>query len=495
MQTSTEPCMADQQISASPARAMLVAVLTLLAGCAVGPDYTPPETPMPDAWQLELSRGLESGEASISTWWTVFGDDVLDGLIERARSGNLDLRAAVGRVDEARAIRGIARGEWFPAADIGGEYQRQRESESVSGPSGFKTDDFYEAGVDASWELDFFGRIRRSVESSDASLEATIDDYRDALVILFSDVAGAYVGLRTAQSRLIFARENVQAQRETLELTQKRNRAGLSPELDVRQAELNLAQTESAVPVFQQQIAEAIHRLSVLVGAHPSTLRSELATGGAIPTPPPQVALGLPVDLLRQRPDIRAAERTIASNNARIGVATADLYPRFTLLGTFAFSALDATSMFTGDASTFGFGPTMQWSIFNGGRVLSNIRAEEVRTQLALVAYENTVLGALEEASNAIVGFERQSARRDALGRAVIAASESVVLAKRLYKAGLTDFLNVLNMEESLFISQDTSARSQGTVAADLIGIYKALGGGWQPSALEAEPIAGEEAP
>lgn len=472
-----------------------VFTMWVLSGCAVGPDYVPPDTPMPDAWQLELGRGLADSDDTISTWWTVFDDQVLDGLIERARSGNLDLQAAVARIDEARAIRGISRGEWFPAVDIGAEYQRKREPVSLLGPIGGDTESFYDAGIDASWELDFFGRIRRSNESADASLAATIEDYRDALVILYADVAGTYIELRTAQTRLTSARENVEAQKGTLELTRKRYKAGLSPELDIRQAELNVARTESSIPTFRQQIAEAIHRLGVLVGAYPATLRSQLSAVAGIPTPPPEVAVGLPVDLLRQRPDLRSAERTIAANSAKIGVATSDLYPRFSLLGTFAFSALDASDMFTSVATNFKVGPTVQWSIFNGGRVLSNIRAEEARTQLALVDYENTVLEALEEATNAIVAYVQQSERRDALDRSVVAASESVRLVKRLYRSGLTNFQNVLDMERSLFAQQDALAASNGSVAFNLIRIYKSLGGGWQPSASGTESQPGEVSP
>lgn len=485
-------------VAASRGRALvgapILATLVWIVGCAVGPDYRAPETAMPDAWQLEAGRGLERGDAALETWWTVFDDAVLDDLIARAQSGNLDLQAAMARVDEARAIRGIARGEWFPSVGLDGEYQYQRRSRSFWGAFGGRNDDFYSAGLDTSWEVDVFGRIRRSNESAQASLVATEEDYHDVLVILLADVASTYVNLRTAQERLVTAQENVGIQRGTLHLTRERNRAGLSPELDVRQAQLNLARTESFIPTFHQRIAESIHRLGVLLGDRPSALRGELAPVAGIPNPPAQVMLGLPVNLLRQRPDIRSAERTIAANSAQIGVATADLYPRFALLGTFAFSALDAGRMFSGDASNFGVGPTIQWNIFNGGRVLSNIRAEEARTQLALVDYESTVLDALEETDNAIVAYVQQSTRRDALDRSVVAAREAVRLVKSLYKNGLTDFQNVLDMERSLFAQQDELAKSRGTVALDLIRIYKALGGGWQPGAGEEQPVEGAEA-
>jgi NodT family efflux transporter outer membrane factor (OMF) lipoprotein len=334
-------------------------------------------------------------------------------------------------------------------------------------------------GVDASWEIDVFGRIRRAVEASNAELAAAVEDYHDTRVILLAEVAATYVDLRTAQLRLAYARENAEIQRGSLRLTTDRNRAGLVPDLDVRQAELGLAGTEAAIPSLEQQEREAIHRLSVLQGRPPGDLAAELLAVRPIPQPPERVLVGAPADLLRRRPDIRAAERRVAAQTARIGVATADLYPRFSLLGSFSFDALDAAKLFTGDAAAFSVGPAVRWNLFDGGRVRALIAAEEVRAQQSVTRYESTVLRALEETENAIVAFEREQERRDLLRRAVTAAAEALDLVRTLYRIGLTDFQNVLDTQRSLTVQQDELAVSEGLVTLNLIRIYRALGGGW----------------
>ena len=450
--------------------------------CAVGPNYVPVEPEVPDSWQQELTRGLSAGQASLQTWWTVFEDPQLTALVERAVESNLDLRLAVQRIDESRGQRGIARGEWFPSVFNFGSYSRNQFSQAgfalPGSGDGFNA---YQFGFDTTWEIDIFGRIRRQVESANASLEASVEDYRDVLVVLLADVASTYTELRTAQLQLEFARSNLELQRGTLQLTRDRNAAGLAPDLDVRQAELNLAETESSVPLFERNVQLSIHRLGVLLGTSPGALRAELAPQGPIPRPPEQVLVGLPIDLVRQRPDVRAAERAVAAQNAQIGVATADLFPRFALIGSFAFDALDAARLFTGDATAFSFGPAMRWNLFDGGRVRANIGVQDSLTEQALTLYENTVLLALEEAENAMVAYAREIERRDALERAVLAAAQATDLVKTLYRTGLTDFQNVLDTERSLTRQQDLLAQSRGDVTLNLIRIYRALGGGWSP--------------
>ena len=456
----------------------------LSLGCAVGPNYVPPQPDLPDVWHRELTRGLETGDADLRTWWTALGDPVLDRLIQRASAGNLDLRDALARVDEARARRGVARGDWFPALDGTGAYSRNRLSESTNQeepPGRGRTDDSYMTGFDASWELDVFGRVRRSVESADANLLASVENYRDVLVILYADVARNYVDVRTFQERVRLSLENVKTQTGSLSLTRDRNRAGLVGDLDVRQAELNLASTEAFVPLLRQQLAAAVHRLGVLLGEHPSALDAELSAQAPIPLPPERIRVNVPADLVRQRPDIRTAERTLAAETAQIGVATADLYPRFSLLGTFAFDAVSIADWIKGGSISYGFGPAFRWSLFDGGRIRSNIEVEDAQTERALVAYEQTVLNALEDVENSITFFVEENERRDDLQRAVTAASEAVKLVNTLYRTGLTDFQNVLDTERSLFLQQDEHAASQGAVTQNLIRLYRSLGGGWSP--------------
>jgi NodT family efflux transporter outer membrane factor (OMF) lipoprotein len=440
---------------------------------------------MPDVWHQELARGLETGEASLRSWWTVFNDPLLDGLIDRATEGNLDLEQALDRILEARADLGIAAGELFPSTDAIGTEQRDRASEEVlpEVPSTqSRTDTFYQLGMDASWEIDVWGRIRRSVESADASLQAQVEDYRDVLVSLYADVAATYVEVRTLQARIRSALGNVETQRGSLQLTVDRRNAGIGSDLDVSQAELNLASTESFIPTLRTRLAQAIHRLGVLLGRPPSTLYAELDAEAPIPVPPDEILLGVPTELLRQRPDIRRAERELAARNAQIGVATALLYPTFSLIGTFGFESFDSSELLKRGSRAYSFGPAFRWNIFDGGRIRNAIRAEDARTEQALARYEQTVLRGLEDVENAMVAFVQESERRDSLLRAVVAARKAVELVTTLYRTGLTDFQNVLDMERSRFEQEDDLEESQGLVAQSLIGIYTALGGGWTPA-------------
>jgi outer membrane protein, multidrug efflux system len=319
------------------------------------------------------------------------------------------------------------------------------------------------------------------VESATAGLQASVEDYRDVLVSVFAEVGTTYVEVRTLQERIRLAELNVRNQRSTLQLVIDRNRAGLVGDLDVRQAEQNVARTESFIPTLRSSLAAAIHRLGVLLGDSPSTLFAELGPQGPIPDAPNEILVGVPANLLRQRPDIRQAERALAAQTARIGVAKADLYPRFTLLGTFALQALDSGKWFTGDALSYGYGPAVRWNLFDGGRVRANIQAQEALTEQALIGYEQTVLVALEEVENAMVGFVQENDRREALQRSVAASVAATGLVKTLYRTGLTDFQNVLDTERTQFQEQDTLAQSEGFVTQNLIDVYRALGGGWSP--------------
>lgn len=468
------------------------AAFLLVQGCMVGPDYVPPDTQMPDRWSQELSQGLSEGEADLRTWWTNLDDPTLDRLIGHATQGNLDLKQAVARIRQARAQFGIATGEIAPTIDADGQIQTSRVSNNVAGvaPPQDRTDTFYSLGLDASWEIDLWGRIRRNIESADASIGAQIEDYRDVLVVLYAEVADTYVQIRTLQSRILSALGNVRTQEGALQLTINRNRAGLAPDLDVRQAQLNLATTQAFVPTLRAALAQNINRLAVLLGAFPSELQAELAQDAPIPSPPAEVVLGLPTELLRQRPDIRQAERQLAAQTAQIGVATADLYPSLSLSGAFAFESFSSSDLFQWKSRAFQFGPTVRWNIFDAGRIRNNIVLQDALSEEFLASYEQTVLTAVEEVESAMANYVQEVQRREALQRSVVAARASVDLVDTLYRSGLTDFQNVLDTQRSQFTQEDALAESRGLVTQFLIQLYQALGGGWGQAPAEGSAPA-----
>ncbi len=467
----------------------------LVVGCiTVGPDYVAPEPEVPDAWANAATAGLETGESNVHLWWTTMDDPLLNHLIQRARENNLDLRIAFARILEARALRGVATGERYPDVDGTGFLSRDRASESLfPNTAGLpRTDTTGGLGVDASWEIDFWGRIRRSIEASDAALEASVEDYRDVLVLLFSEVASVYTDVRIAQERIRFAEANAESQLGSVDLTRTRYDAGIAPQLDVRQAELNLASTNSVIPALESSMMLSIHRLSVLLGEPPATLYGLLLESEPLPQVPAEIALGIPADVVRQRPDVRSAERDVAAESARVGIATADLYPRFSLSGTFGFSA--SNDLFDSGNRVWGLGPSFRWNLFDGGRVRGQILAQEARLEQAVARYEQTVLFALEEVENAVVSYLKEDERRQDLQDAVLAAEQSVELVNVLYRTGVTDFQNVLDAERTLFLRQDDLAESQGLVVRNYISVYRALGGGWDPAPIALdEEVADQE--
>ncbi|MHC4266165.1 MAG: efflux transporter outer membrane subunit, partial [Planctomycetota bacterium] len=416
----------------------LILYIIFIHGCTVGPDYVPPETQLPDAWHQELAEGLSDGQPVLKTWWTTLNDPLLDSLIEKAEQSNLDLKTAASRIQQARALLGIASGEYFPQVDATGFYSRDRVSENglLAPPTGnVDQTNLHRVGVDSTWEIDVFGRISRSVESANASLQASVENYRDVMVILYAEVALNYIEVRSLQARIQYALKNIELQKGTLKLTQDRLKAGLVPELDVEQAKLNLANTESVIPNLRSRKIQAINRLSVLLGEQPGSLHEELTKLADIPDVPESVVLGLPAELLRQRPDIRRVERNLASQTAQIGVATADLYPAFSLSGTFALEAQNLDDLDNWDSRTWGFGPAFRWNLFDGNRIRSNIQLEEARTQETFLQYEQAVLLALEEVEDSMVAYEEEQIRLEALMRSVDAAQKSVGLVDTLYRS------------------------------------------------------------
>jgi NodT family efflux transporter outer membrane factor (OMF) lipoprotein len=474
------------------------AVLAVTAACTtVGPDYEQPEAELPDAWHTAAIAGLDDGTAALETWWQVFDDPQLDSLVARSASGNLTLREALWRVEEARALRGIAAGSARPQVGFSGESSRSEPSDNgplgeLAPPGGFEAGDLHDYGVSAFWEIDVFGRIRRQVEAADATTEATVEAYRDVLVSLYAEVALAYIDVRTQQERLDLAGSNVNGQENTLQLTRDRFDAGLVSALDVAQAESNLANTRSLIPFIERDLERALNRLAVLLGQAPGAVHDELDGAAPIPREPADVAVGLPAELLRQRPDVRQAERLLAAQTARIGVAEADLYPTFSLAGFLGLQASGFGDLTDSDSVTWGFSLPIRWQIFSGGRIRSQVRAEEARTEQLLANYERTVLLALEEAENAMVAYGSELERRQRLAEAVDATQRSLELVLTQYTAGLTDFQNVLDTQRTLLTREDELARAGGTAVGNLVRLYLALGGGWDPD-LDQPPVAASD--
>jgi multidrug efflux system outer membrane protein len=447
--------------------------LIFLAGCKVGPNFQPPETPVPDEWVGPVSPPPTTAEQDLAHWWTVFQDAALTSLIERAIQSNLDLRLAAARVRQARAARGIAASGLGPTVDATGSYRRTGDA--------IRTTDLYQAGFDAFWELDIFGGTRRSIEAATANLEAAQDARLNVLVTLSAEVALNYIDLRGFQERIAIALRNLKAQQHSADLTRQRFEGGFVSGLDVANAEAQVASTAAQIPTLEQSARQATYSLSVLLGLEPGALLAELTPPEAIPAGPPVVPVGIPSELLRRRPDIRQAEAEIHAATAQIGVATADLFPRFSLTGNLStqgdkFSALgDWANRF------WSIGPSASWTLFATGRIRSNIEVQKALQEQSLIIYRQIVLTALQDVENALIASAKEQEHYQALTAAVAANRRAVDLATKLYTQGQTDFLNVLQAQGALYLSETAQALSAGTLATNLVALYKALGGGWTP--------------
>ncbi|MBL0926250.1 MAG: efflux transporter outer membrane subunit [Phycisphaerales bacterium] len=459
-----------------------MSLAAVFAGCTVGPNYAPPMPEVPASWQQTLAGGPSSASAEAARWWTTLNDPKLNELIDRAVAGNLDLRAARARLREARAQRGVVAADFWPSADASGSYSRGRNSASTSQGrfSNFGEYDNFQTGFDATWELDVFGRTRRGVEAAEAEIASAAENIRDVLVSLTAEVAANYVDLRSSQRRLEIASNNVRVQQSTVELAESRFKAGIASELDLARARSNLASTQAQIPSIRAAVDQSARRLAVLSGRNPGDLLAELSEARPIPPIPPSVPVGLPSDLLRRRPDIRRAERDIAAATARIGVATADLFPRFSLTGQFGFASSEVGEWFDSPARFWSFGPAVRWNFFSAGRVRSNIAVQEARADQATIRYQQAVLTALEDAENSLTNYAREQTRRTSLAESVAAEQRAVDLANELFTKGLTDFLSVLDSQRQLYALQDQLVVSERQVTTNLISLYKALGGGWE---------------
>ena len=456
----------------------------------VGPDFHKPEPAVPKRWYgvdapaaspVSVAVPRETGA---SLWWKNFDDPILSSLVERAVQANLDVRLARSRIRQARAERGVAAAGLWPEIDASTTYSYNRGNLSGMGASpgwipGF-TNNYYQAGLDASWELDFFGGVRRNVEASEAVVQAAVEDLRDVLVTLLGDVGTNYINLRCFQQQIDIARENLKSQRRTVEITRKKHQTGLVSALDLANASAQVAQTESQIPVLESSAQGAIYALSVLLAQEPAALGQELTAGKPIPAVPPEIPVGLPSDLLRRRPDIRRAEAGIHAATARIGVATADLFPKFSLTGSYGFSSLDISKLANWQSAAWTVGPSVSWPIFDAGRIRWNIESRNAQEEQALLAYDKTVLSALKDVETSMFAYAREQERRRTLIEQVAQNQKAFDLSMKLYVAGKVDFLNVLIAQRALYTSQDALAQCTRSLSVDLVALYKALGGGWE---------------
>jgi NodT family efflux transporter outer membrane factor (OMF) lipoprotein len=472
-------------------RALLAVVLLagLVSGCAmVGPDYGRPSVKVEQTWLETADKRVQTASVNYKDWWQVFQDPVLNRLIDTAYQENLTLRIAGVRVLEARAQLGAVIGEFYPQTQIGaGSYSRTRFSEREA-QSAYANQITYgqdQLGFSLSWELDFWGKFRRSIQAADARLQATMADYDNVLVSLTAEVANNYINIRTLEKRLEISRRNVQIQTESLQIAEARFKGGTTSQRDVEQATTILANTQATIPTLESQVRQAKNALCVLLGLPPSNLANLLQGPEEIPAPPPQVAVGIPADLLRRRPDIRSAELQAMAQCSRIGVAKADLYPSFSLMGTVGFAASDMATFYLSDlfqwrSRTGSFGPSFQWNILNYGRITNLVRVQDARFQELLIAYQNSVLKAQQEVEDSLVAFLRAQERARFLSNSTNAAKRSLDLAVLQYREGITDFTTVLTAQQALLNEQDSLATTLGDISKNLVGVYRALGGGWQ---------------
>jgi NodT family efflux transporter outer membrane factor (OMF) lipoprotein len=461
-------------------RTVAAVVSLLCSSCLVGPDYKPPDASLPPGWPAPVGGGLAAEAYAPDGWWKNLGDPLLDDLVERAVASNRDVTRAVAQVRAARAARSGAVAALFPTLDASVEYKRRRPSASTVSPDAKREFNDYAAGFDSSWEVDLFGGLRRSSEQAAADLEAAGADLDDVLVSVLAELARNYVEYRSLQARITIAEDNARSQGETLDLATWRYQAGLAGALDVDQAEYNLAETRSRIPALETQRVAAANRMAVLLGLPAGSLDAELARPAPVPTPPASVAVGVPTDLLRRRPDVAAAERRLAAATAAIGAAKADLYPKLSLSGTFGVSATDFARLDSGAARGYAIGPTLTWNLFDAGRIRSVVNQRSAEADAALAAWESTVLAAFEEAANALVAFVQEQQRRDRLGEARTAARKAQELARMQYESGVLDFQRVLEAERATLVFEESFAISQASVTSDLVAIYKSLGGGWE---------------
>ena len=453
-------------------------------GFEVGPDYRRPPAPVAERWIDADDVRIRSEKVDDSQWWAVFNDPVLNGLVQTAYQQNLSVREAGFRVLEARAQRAIACGSLFPQQQQAyADYNRNKISKKISNQI-FAPDKWfsiYDGGFNLAWELDFWGRFRRALESADADLDASVENYDDVLVTLIGDIANTYLQLRTFQQRIRYARENVALQSKNLVIVTAKTKGGEGKfgNLEVDQSTSDLAQLQASIPGFQIQVRQLANQLCTLLGVPPRDLEAELGIAD-IPAPPLEVAVGIPGELLRRRPDVRRAERQVAAQSAQIGVAEAELYPQIAIVGAIGLEANQFGDLFGPGASTGTIGPSLRWNILNYGRLLNNVRFQDARFQELAARYQNTVLRANQEVEDGLVAFLKTKEQVLYLAKSVDAAADAVRIGTANYDQGKVDFIWLAVLQENLAQQQDQLAQARGAAAQAVVQVYRALGGGWQ---------------
>ena len=484
-------------------RVITIVILLAAAGCAVGPDFKQPATQTPAAWSgldtfgpLQTSTAV-AAPAALAAWWSIFNDPSLTSLVEKALAANLDLKIAEARVRQARAAWGTAFAGLWPAVNSSASYTRSHESPpstgAATGSQGAGTagsttheirTDLFQAGLDAAWELDIFGGTRRSVEAADADLQAAEDNRRSVLVSLAAEVGTTYLSLRGYQQQLAIARKNLAAQLRTAGITRKRYEAGFANALDTANAEALAASTQSQIPLLESAERQAIYSLSVLLAREPAALQAELIPFAPLPQMPQQVAVGVPSELLRRRTDVRSAEAQLHAATARVGVAVAEFFPKFSLVGSFGLRGDEWQTLGSRDNHVWSGGPGVSWNIFDAGRTISNLKLQKAVQEETLAAYEKAVLAALKDVDSALVAYAKEQEHLTALTSAVTNGRKAVDLSMQLYTVGRSDYLSVLIAQRALFAYEDAWVQSSRNLGVNLVALYKALGGGWEENRL-----------
>jgi NodT family efflux transporter outer membrane factor (OMF) lipoprotein len=451
----------------------------LISACTtVGPNYSPPGMKTPGAWQKQQAgvNAVQTSQESLSKWWTTFNDPVLSGLMEKAVAENLDIKQAFSHVKQARIQRGITGAAQYPSVNAKGSAGRSYRKDIKGDFSGTNN---LSLGLDASWEPDLFGGLKRTLEAADAELQATEESYRATLVSLLAEVAINYVQMRSFQSQLAVVEANLKSQEETYNITQWRYQAGLTTVLDVERASSNLEGTRSQMPSLKSSIEQTKNTIAVLLGSQPGALDADLDAYKPVPVAPEDVTIGIPAGLLRRRPDLRKAERDLAAQTARIGVSEARLYPSISLSGSIGLDALSFGKLFSTDSLSTGVSSIINWPVYKAGAIMKDIEVQKELQGQTLIAYEATLLTALKDVENALIAYSYDQTRRESLIKQSKFAEQAAETSRAQYTSGLIDFQSVLDAERTVLSAQDQVARNDAQVITDLIGLYKALGGGW----------------
>ena len=458
-----------------------VILLLISTGCRVGPDYKKPDVNMPVEFVSTLPNVEVGISGDLSMWWKNLDDPVLDSLVDKVMQGNLDLKVAGDRIAQAQAVRSIISSSDKPAIDVEGSAMRESYSlNSLFGPFlPNRRNNDYIGAFDASWELDLFGRTARSVEAAEADIDAEKENRRAVMVAMSAGVAKQYILLRQLQKQIEVANNNIQIQQSTLDVVKHRFEAGMVNELVLQQAEAQLEVTLAVLPKLDTALKQAIHRIGILTGQEPRALEKQLMVNGEIPAIKPMIPIGLPSELLTRRPDIRQAERNLAAATANIGVATADLFPRFSLTGALGQESTNTGSFADSESRTWSLASGFSWPVLDWGKIRANIRLQDAKQQQALNIYTKTILIALEDVENALVAYGNEQQRLRFLEAGTEANRKSVEMATQRYQKGLVDFLNVLDAQRQLYQSEDAMIVSRGQLALSLIALYESLGGGW----------------